>query len=1018
MTDSRFVDDVTLSHHSKEELIEGLQDAARVLTDHGFDIKIISTNFTLPADLQQKENEEDLESVFHHIWDKPGDMLYNVPRLNIHPKKRGRYVGPDLVSTPNTTLETVPITKILVARLLGQLFSLTGAFFAPVTACFRSLFNEACNLSKTWKSPILDREFNHKFRSFLIKIKETIDELKGYKRLLVPEKFFPSFLDVTTDGGALLAAASMHLTSLNSEGGWENPENVSSTNMDAVLKIKHHSVPLVETAAAVEGTELYTTTIVNHPEILEPTYMKNLIFTVRHGIDSMCLIFSLRPGFVTKNVMLRNAIRIIHTQWLYLSNRWENIKIEIYYLQSKDNISDYASKMSSDPVSLSNSSEWRYGFKEFKNIKFPSKQNLFITVESGKITWCGPNTIPLQNCSCGRSLCTGGSFVCGCSLCMEGDETPLVRFNQTIPQIAMMKNHLDHNLTKYEKVMESIIEIDEHRLYNIWLKNNNLGKLVRIFSRILIISADQKLKDFLGVSNDWINVQKEREKINDAFNPTEIPAIIQKIVVLSIAKTSQRKFPPKKFKSFNPHEHKGVTLVKTRYSVDGFADVFNTFLIPLISADDHMLLYRAFQAAHITAGMKTEDKASICHLPLFLTLSRMKSGPLAMISPKLKKIVSRWISMCSYCIIHSENGRRYPHAPQDPQLLSLLHVENAIFHTVSLDVVGPFNIRNTPTSRKGTYPVQVLIAVDLATGTLSAHVMPGAKMKDVVLGLQDLANKWRMPVNVVTDAGSNLKNLENSPLFQALSKQNINMVSMPACHQFGNFCERVIKEWKKIMILQRESTNQSIYNQPVDLLTFIYRLRAIENAMSLRPILTDSKEDGTTAVLTPAYLTKPYLNTNTIDNHIQNMILKDYSEAFYKDLTKMHKSTETIFKESLLTFLQSSAIAYQDKRVRNSRKVKGVERDLTPLVGDVVLFQDSLKHTRFGRIINLKGGNLVQVICISNNKTVERDFHIRELKLCFRNTEWNDDIPTAEESSGPSTPPPTAPKGQNPRPNP
>ena len=119
---------------------------------------------------------------------------------------------------------------------------------------------------------------------------------------------------------------------------------LKSTNMDAVLKIKHHSVPLVETAAAVEGTELFTTTIVNHPEILEPTFMKNLIFTVRHGIDSMCLIFSLRPGFVTKNVMVRNAARIIHTQWLYLSNRFENIKIEIYYIQSKDNISDYASK--------------------------------------------------------------------------------------------------------------------------------------------------------------------------------------------------------------------------------------------------------------------------------------------------------------------------------------------------------------------------------------------------------------------------------------------------------------------------------------------------------------------------------------------------------------------------------------------------------------------------------------------------------------------------------------------------
>ena len=173
LTDHRFVDDITLSHHSKEELIEGLQDVAKVLGEHGFDIKIISTNFTLPADLQPKENEEDLESVFHHIWDKKEDMLFNIPRLNIHPKKRGMYIGPDLVSTPNTTLTTVPITKTLVARLLGQLYSLTGAFFAPVTACFKSFFNEACDLSKTWKVQELYAK-NERYYKRAKRLQETI----------------------------------------------------------------------------------------------------------------------------------------------------------------------------------------------------------------------------------------------------------------------------------------------------------------------------------------------------------------------------------------------------------------------------------------------------------------------------------------------------------------------------------------------------------------------------------------------------------------------------------------------------------------------------------------------------------------------------------------------------------------------------------------------------------------------------------------------------------------------------
>ena len=100
---------------------------------------------------------------------------------------------------------------------------------------------QAYNLSKEWKSVIKDAESNKMVMDLLIKIKKTGDDLQGFFRLLIPINHFASTLDVSTDGGNLLASLTIHLSSIKKT----DFKQKSIIAMDAGNKVKHHSLPLI-----------------------------------------------------------------------------------------------------------------------------------------------------------------------------------------------------------------------------------------------------------------------------------------------------------------------------------------------------------------------------------------------------------------------------------------------------------------------------------------------------------------------------------------------------------------------------------------------------------------------------------------------------------------------------------------------------------------------------------------------------------------------------------------------------
>ena len=95
------------------------------------------------------------------------------------------------------------------------------------------------------------------------------------------------------------------------------------------------------------------------------------------------------------------------------------------------------------------------------------------------------------------------------------------------------------------------------------------------------------------------------------------------------------------------------------------------------------------------------------------------------------------------------------------------------------------------------------------------------------------------------------------------------------------------------------------------------------------------------------------------------------------------------FQEALLSYLQSSTLAYQDTRITGPFKPRNSEIFLQPLVNDIVIYKDSKEKIRFGKITEVLSNNTVKLLCLQFNKPILQDFHIKTLKLLHRPTEWN-----------------------------
>ena len=301
LENGRYVDDLAAGDDSKEVLTEAMKDVSDTLAKFGFSFKHLLTNFMEGDGDSDLDTESEL--VFHHAWFYKTDKLLNMPKFNVFKKVRGSYVGPDL---EETDVDNLVITKRLASRLMGQAFSIDGSIISPLKAVFAVFFSQICSTTDKWDEPI-GKELSDNFKDFLKVLQRNLPQTTPVERCLIPPGYQPAGLDGQSDGSLYLSSWVLYLLAANGS----NPNQFSSRIAGAACKVKHHSVVGNELLGIYLLTENVTAYVFNHHTTLFRSPSQP--FVIRLGMDSECCLYSLNPLKLNKSILVKNAVRGIHS---------------------------------------------------------------------------------------------------------------------------------------------------------------------------------------------------------------------------------------------------------------------------------------------------------------------------------------------------------------------------------------------------------------------------------------------------------------------------------------------------------------------------------------------------------------------------------------------------------------------------------------------------------------------------------------------------------------------------------
>ena len=189
-------------------------------------------------------------------------------------------------------------------------------------------------------------------------------------------------------------------------------------------------------------------------------------------------------------------------------------------------------------------------------------------------------------------------------------------------------------------------------------------------------------------------------------------------------------------------------------------------------------------------------------------------------------------------------------------------------------------------------------------------------MTDVKQALDVLALRYRMPVRCIVDSCPQLRNLvneENHELTKGLSMQKIEVIVVPAGHQFCNPVERSIQEVKKIFRNLNERASSSLFNQPNNFMDLLYKIALIENIMSLRLMLSNSS-DQHSSIITPRLLYHPFMTSEAVTSSAVDL----FHHIFTEVLNNNHL-TRSGLRQAIVCYLQSSALRFSAKREHGTK---------------------------------------------------------------------------------------------------
>ena len=133
------------------------------------------------------------------------------------------------------------------------------------------------------------------------------------------------------------------------------------------------------------------------------------------------------------------------------------------------------------------------------------------------------------------------------------------------------------------------------------LKRRNIKMAVCSLARFLSLSLPVNILEMILIPRKWFGTHLQSSNStpdHTQISSSEISSSLQKLVFLTLIKSSNSTHPPKG-KTFSSEIIGGILFANTRYSSEGLEKVFKTHLLPIISSSHKHLLYRIFQNSHI-----------------------------------------------------------------------------------------------------------------------------------------------------------------------------------------------------------------------------------------------------------------------------------------------------------------------------------------------------------------------------------------------------------------------------------
>ena len=316
--------------------------------------------------------------VFHQKWNILTDQVTPGLNFNINSKNRGVSKGCNLIEMTNDEIIKVKITKTLIARLLGQIYDLSG-LLSPARAALLSLFSKACQLLKDWKSALPpENEISMNVTSILCELAADIPNIQPFSRCKIPDGAELQRIVVFSDASLDIVAFAVYLDV-------RNADNTSSSNfLFANSYSRHASIPSLELLAFVIALNELHALVLKHSDSLLPS---SKTVRVEFKLDSVCTLHSLNVNKLSKSILVKNAKDKMVCNLSQLSKGFD-LLIYIWFTSTDTQAADLATKYYEGLIATVNSHLWRHGSAD-QVIPLLDAETIYLFTHKGSVTWAG-----------------------------------------------------------------------------------------------------------------------------------------------------------------------------------------------------------------------------------------------------------------------------------------------------------------------------------------------------------------------------------------------------------------------------------------------------------------------------------------------------------------------------------------------------------------------------------------------------------------------------------------------------